>query len=243
MPNLKLGLMLLVTSMILLQCGKNGGSSGPSIPDPVASFTESGEPVTPATIAFLNTSQNADTYLWRFGDGDSTTITNPTHTYDTHGNYSVTLIAENSSTGKSDIMFNWISITPGKVYVESIRINDMPFTDQYGAGWDLFSGPDVFPRLVTLSAVIVSFQSSYDLDTAPSDLPLQWNFNPDYEITNWSTAYFVDIWDYDDFGSDYIGSSNGFRINDVIAVYGYVTTIMRQNTSGTIETVVTLRWQ
>ncbi len=243
MPNLKLGIMLLVSSMVLLECGKNGGPSESSIPDPVASFTESGEPVTPATISFLNTSQNADTYLWRFGDGDSTTITNPTHTYDTHGNYMVTLIAENSNTGRSGLEFKQILITPGKVYVERIRIDEMPFTDEYGAGWDLFSGPDVYSNLVTASNIVVSLRSYYFLDVAPSDLPIQWSLSSAFEITNWTTAYFVKLWDYDDFGDDYIGASYGFRINDIIAADGFVSTVVRQNSSGTIGTMITLRWQ
>lgn len=40
----------------------------------------------PFTLTFDNTSQNSDNYLWVFGDGDSSTTMNPTHTYGT-GHY------------------------------------------------------------------------------------------------------------------------------------------------------------
>ena len=45
----------------------------------------------PAEIAFKNTSENADTYYWTFGDGYSSTDENPTHKYNFSGTYNVTL--------------------------------------------------------------------------------------------------------------------------------------------------------
>ena len=119
----------------------------------------------------------------------------------------------------------------------------MPFTDSYGAGWDLMTGPDVYPDLVTQSSTVVSLRYNYFLDAAPSDLPIQWNLSSSYRITEWTTAYFVQIWDYDDLGDDYIGVTYGFRINDIIAYDGYVSNVTRENNTGTISVVVTLRWQ
>jgi PKD repeat protein len=229
--------------MVLLNCGDKDSTTEPTIPDPIASFSESGEPVTPATIVFQNTSQYADSYLWRFGDGETTTITNPTHTYDTHGDYSVSLTATNTTTNRSDIYTKTLSIDPGKVYITTIRINDIPFTDIYGSGWDLLTGPDVFADLVTSSSVIFTLRSYYRLDVSPSDLPIQWDFSQHFEIPDWSMVYYINIWDYDEFGDDYIGGSNGFRINDIITSVGYVSSIERQNNSGTIATTLLLRWE
>jgi gliding motility-associated-like protein len=64
------------------------------IPVPVAAFTPgliTGCPDLPVT--FNNGSQHADTWLWRFGDGDHAAAASPTHTYTTPGIYTVTLIA------------------------------------------------------------------------------------------------------------------------------------------------------
>lgn len=47
------------------------------------------------TATFTNTSSNAGTYLWDFGDGMTSTETNPVHTYATPGAYIVTLSATN----------------------------------------------------------------------------------------------------------------------------------------------------
>lgn len=47
------------------------------------------------TVDFTNNSINASTYLWEFGDGESSTDENPTHVYSSAGAYMVTLIADN----------------------------------------------------------------------------------------------------------------------------------------------------
>ena len=44
-------------------------------------------------IAFTNESLNATSYLWLFGDGDTSTLQNPTHNYSTEGVYVVKLFA------------------------------------------------------------------------------------------------------------------------------------------------------
>lgn len=59
------------------------------------------------TIQFLNNSSNATTYAWDFGDGNTSTAANPSHTYGTGGNYTVTLTASNgdcSTTHSLDIL-------------------------------------------------------------------------------------------------------------------------------------------
>jgi len=72
------------------------------IPTPIAGFTISPDPTYPvrfdltqSNFTFTNTSQNADAYLWLFGDGDTSHAFEPTHTYTDTGHFTVTLIAYN----------------------------------------------------------------------------------------------------------------------------------------------------
>ena len=59
---------------------------------PTAMFTHSANGM---TIAFTNTSTNAQTYLWDFGDGKTSTEVNPKHTYTSYGTYKIVLTAKN----------------------------------------------------------------------------------------------------------------------------------------------------
>ncbi len=45
------------------------------------------------TVTFTNTSTNADSYQWRFGDGITSTLEHPVHTYAAAGTYTITLWA------------------------------------------------------------------------------------------------------------------------------------------------------
>lgn len=44
-----------------------------------------------STVQFTNQTQNATTFAWTFGDGNTSTLENPSHTYLATGNYQVTL--------------------------------------------------------------------------------------------------------------------------------------------------------
>ncbi len=50
-----------------------------------------------ATVEFTNLSQSADSYVWNFGDGNNSTEEQPAHTYTEPGNYTVELIACNTT--------------------------------------------------------------------------------------------------------------------------------------------------
>ncbi len=68
----------------------------PNIPDSKsnASFTSSVSDSNPLIVSFTNTSSNATSYEWNFGDGSGTsTDESPTYTYSSFGTYDVRLIA------------------------------------------------------------------------------------------------------------------------------------------------------
>lgn len=109
-----------------LAANNNGGTSGdftytlastliPYVtpPAPVAGFY--GIPVSgavPLVVNFVDTSANSPTgWNWNFGDGQTSTMQNPTHKYLTAGNYTVTLIAGNTYGVNTLTKSNYISVS------------------------------------------------------------------------------------------------------------------------------------
>lgn len=65
--------------------------------NPVASFQYLVSTTNFLEVTFTNFSKDAASYAWDFGDGGSSTETNPTHAYTVAGNYTVVLTAKNSA--------------------------------------------------------------------------------------------------------------------------------------------------
>ena len=63
-----------------------------------AQFTTPATGCIPYTPVFNNTSLAAQTFLWSFGDGNTSTAANPSYTYTRPGTYTITLIAYNPNT-------------------------------------------------------------------------------------------------------------------------------------------------
>lgn len=66
--------------------------------------------VSAGVITFINTSENADTYVWEFGDGTTSIIKDPIKTYTQTGEYVVNLTAKNNKTGEVKSYSSTISI-------------------------------------------------------------------------------------------------------------------------------------
>jgi PKD repeat protein len=65
------------------------------------------------TVNFTNNSANADSFLWEFGDGNTSTEKNPSHTYTTAGTYTVTLRSINNC--RETVKTTTITLTSGTV--------------------------------------------------------------------------------------------------------------------------------
>lgn len=90
-------LFALAASLLLLgggSCNKDDNNDEKAD----ANFSISGfENPVPATLNFINTSRNSTTYFWDFGDGTTSTQSNPTHQYTLVGTYILKLRASGPS--------------------------------------------------------------------------------------------------------------------------------------------------
>lgn len=97
-------LLIAIALVAFTSCEKD---DDPVTPTVTANFTYSVNAETGA-VNFTNTSSNADSYVWNFGDGNSSTDKNPSHIYEA-GMYMVTLTASNVA-GDSDAFMDEITI-------------------------------------------------------------------------------------------------------------------------------------
>ncbi|MEI7897627.1 MAG: PKD domain-containing protein [bacterium] len=79
----------------------------PPIPGnkPNASFTST---TAGLTVTFTNTTADATSYLWDFGDGQTSTAMSPSHTYATQGIYNVSMTATNSNGSSTATAVNFL---------------------------------------------------------------------------------------------------------------------------------------
>ncbi|CAN5446741.1 hypothetical protein BH09BAC1_BH09BAC1_01920 [soil metagenome] len=99
---------------------------------PDARFRITRNCATPYTINFVDNSLAPDTWYWSFGDGDSSTVQNPSHTFATRGTYAPTLTVEDTVTRCFDIETMSIKITdPEARFVADAVIGCRPFTTTF----------------------------------------------------------------------------------------------------------------
>jgi PKD repeat protein len=128
-----------------------------NIPSATASFTSN---VSYFSVGFTNTSTNALTYAWDFGDGNTSTDENPTHVYDDEGSYTVTLTVTdecgNSITSTQtvviDVQFNGIS---SEVFTDLIMYPN-PTSDIVNIQFALATSEVITIDLMDLSGRIIS---------------------------------------------------------------------------------------
>jgi PKD repeat protein len=98
----------------------------PSVVAGFSAFPTSG--LAPLLVQFLdNSTGDIDTYLWSFGDGLTSTLPSPTHTYTSAGVYTVSLTVAGSG-GSSDTLVkpNYITVTSPDVTVTVQDTDGMP---------------------------------------------------------------------------------------------------------------------
>jgi len=110
---------------------------------PPAALTFSGEPtfiatptagLAPLSVQFTDTSTGGPTsWLWTFGDGNTSTAQNPAHTYTTAGTYSVSLTATNEYGSDYELKTDYITVY-GPItaqFTTSITGGTAPLTVQF----------------------------------------------------------------------------------------------------------------
>jgi PKD repeat protein len=104
------------------------------LPAPVGSFT--GTPLNgtvPLTVQFTDISTNTPTsWLWNFGDGQTSTVQNPSHVYTTAGSYTVSLTATNGDGPNTTTRTDYVTVLSVPTYTSSISLPSDAYLNQPG---------------------------------------------------------------------------------------------------------------
>lgn len=91
--------------------------------NPDANFQSSNSLCQGELVQFTNTSINANNYQWNFGDGTNATGFSQTHTYNSQGSFTITLIAIDTVSGCRDTITNSVNINRKPVCSFNTQVN------------------------------------------------------------------------------------------------------------------------
>ncbi|MAX13596.1 MAG: hypothetical protein CMG11_06110, partial [Candidatus Marinimicrobia bacterium] len=112
-------------------------------PPPISSFSATPQSgVSPLTVQFLDTSLEQDgtivDWLWNFGDGQTSNIQNPTHTYYENGSYTVTLtVFDDNGMEDTNSIVNYINVFG--IVVNEIMKNPSAVSDTEGEWFEIIN--------------------------------------------------------------------------------------------------------
>ena len=90
----------LLVAAFMVACDGDEDNVNPST---TSDFTFAADATTPGKINFTNTSVNASSYLWDFGDGTTSNLASPSHTFPANGTFQVKLTATGAAGGSGKL--------------------------------------------------------------------------------------------------------------------------------------------
>ena len=128
-------------------------------------------------VQFFNGSANASSYLWEFGDGDTSSLVAPNHSYFGTGNYNVSLTAFNSNgCSNTSTISNYITIQePIANFVFDVSEGCVPLSVS-------FSNTSVMPPGEVLASTTWSFEGGTPLGSNSSNPSVIFNTVDSFDV-------------------------------------------------------------
>jgi parallel beta-helix repeat protein len=125
---------------------------------PTASFTTENSFL---TTAFTNTSGNAESYMWKFGDGNMSAEVSPLHVYKGEGTYTVMLKAVNSCSSdsvESDVVIHITSLEESD-FAEQVKVYPNPSDGRFSLELNFENSKDAGLQIYDIAGNLVYTES------------------------------------------------------------------------------------
>ncbi len=155
---LKFSLIAFLT-VAFLSCEEEMLPDAGSLPDetpPEAAFSYEVDAAYFQTVNFLNSSVSSTTYAWDFGDGNTSSEKNPTHSYDGEGTYTVKLTASDALNQSDEYVGEVVIVEPEEIPLPTILeagFEDNSLPDGTGDGRDSWRSSFTDPIQISSSPV------------------------------------------------------------------------------------------
>ena len=188
-------------------------------PIPVlANFSAEVDSTNYLSVDFTNASVGADSYAWDFGDGSTSTDTDPSHTYTAEGTYTVELVASNAGGGTDTKTMDVVIAAPLAVAIRNPSFDDEPVKNDNRIVWrntDLETDADTYfgssDYMLQITTTVNTGSYAGKLPTAEnSSNPRRWLYQE--VAVNPNTSY--DIQAYIRNKVSGVGSTVTFQIYD-----------------------------
>lgn len=182
-----------------------GGGTGGEEPTPHADFTYSpAKPIVGQTVKFTNLSEDAGSYIWGFGNGETSREENPTVKFDEAGTFTIVLMAYSPNATKADKATETLTVQPKPtaVTVTRYRVDKVYFADSGGRYWDdqASDGPDIYLGIYGSDGKLDFKEDTYKANVTQSMLPYYKSLGVTYN--NLSASYKITMLDYDTWFDD-----------------------------------------
>lgn len=118
----------------------------------------------PMTVELTNLSENANTFRWSFGDGETSNDRNPIHRYKQKGVYEIQLTASRVNKEQQSAYATVKVEEPTKIYISGFTVGKIPYENQYYRikviDDDFFTTTWVETEYKLLSSVIVPYTAN-----------------------------------------------------------------------------------
>lgn len=234
--------LLLFFSFFLVACDSGGGGMEENQTPDVSFSVSSQEPRAGTSVSFTANASDPDgsieSYSWEFGDGSSGSGSSVTHTFSESGSFSVRLTVTDDDGGSASAT-RTIDVQQQftRAVITEVSLQDFPFTNENGEGWDFSSGPDPYYVAFNLASNTELAVSGFYSDVSKSSLPLPYS-NTEWTIEDLSEQHAVEIYDSDPNNDDFI-SGVEFNLSDEIGTYSETVILDIEDT--TIE--LTIDWR